>query len=43
MTRYNRVFILVLAFALALCSLPVLAQDPEPAKDHPSVPRFPGM
>ena len=27
----------------ALCSLSARAQDPEPAKDHPSVPRFPGM
>lgn len=43
MTRHNRVCFLVLMFALALSGRHASAQDPEPAKDHPSVPRFPGM
>jgi OOP family OmpA-OmpF porin len=42
MSDFKRIAILSLC-TFALCSLSVRAQDPEPAKDHPSVPRFPGM
>lgn len=35
---------MVLALLFALCAAPALSQqEPEPGKDHPSVPRFPGM
>ena len=43
MTSHKRVSLLALAFALVVLCRPASAQDPEPAKDHPSVPRFPGM
>jgi OmpA-OmpF porin, OOP family len=42
MSSFKRIAILSLC-TFALCSLSARAQDPEPAKDHPSVPRFPGM
>jgi OmpA-OmpF porin, OOP family len=41
MNRLIRACVLAPVFTLALGVLPVLAQ--EPAKDNPSVPRFPGM
>ena len=43
MPSFKRLAILSLVCTFALCSLPAHAQDGEPAKDHPSVPRFPGM
>ena len=44
MTRSHRVYVLLLLFALAMFGRPAAAQqEGEPAKDHPSVPRFPGM
>ena len=43
MLRYPRVMIQMCLFALALQRSPLLAQDGEPAKDNPSVPRFPGF
>jgi len=43
MLSFNRVAILSLVCTFALCGVSARAQDPEPAKDHPSVPRFPGM
>jgi OmpA-OmpF porin, OOP family len=36
-------FAVLLVCTFAICSLSARAQDPEEAKDHPSVPRFPGM
>lgn len=42
MTRFRRVHLLLLCATLTLTSAPLLGQD-EPAKDNPSVPRFPGM
>lgn len=39
----TRLRLLAAAGAVALCCISVAGQDEEPAKDHPSVPRFPGM
>lgn len=43
MIRFRHVVILSFVYAFALGSVPAWAQEGEPAKDHPSVPRFPGM
>ena len=43
MLNRKRLAIVALFCAFALLSPAVQAQDPEPANDHPSVPRFPGM
>lgn len=44
MTRFRGVCVVFVVFAFVMFGRPVAAhQDPEPAKDHPSVPRFPGM
>lgn len=43
MPSFKRVAILPLVCAFALGSFSARAQEGEPAKDHPSVPRFPGM
>jgi OOP family OmpA-OmpF porin len=42
MSSFKRIAILSLC-TFTLCSLWAQAQEAEPAKDHPSVPRFPGM
>ena len=44
MLRSNRACVLSVLLVLAVCGIAVAArQDPEPAKDHPGVPRFPGF
>ncbi len=43
MSSLKHVAMMSLVCVFALCSLSARTQDPEPAKDHPSVPRFPGM
>ena len=43
MPSFSRATFVWLIFGLVFCSVSARAQDAEPAKDHPSVPRFPGM
>jgi|GEM_PF-6967638 len=44
MTRPRGMCLVFVMCAVVLLGYAVAAyQDPEPAKDHPSVPRFPGM
>jgi outer membrane protein OmpA-like peptidoglycan-associated protein len=43
MPNLKRVAVLSLVCMFAISGRSARAQDPEPAKDHPSVPRFPGM